>query len=149
MLAFIIAIFFIAIVIAFGMLVFRAWELRTGRVEITERLPVSNISFRHVEKNMLHLTKYVIQGIIFTGAKYWFITVTKTKKEFKEKLPRINALLKKKPRPTPTRVSFVKRSIIESKIKINRIKERVKKEHGKGEQPEVIEVEKEDNQETV
>jgi len=122
-------IFLIALGIAFGMLSFRAWELRTGRVvaQSHETSPVPDLSFRKVEKTALYVIKYTIQAIVFTGAKYWFITATKTRKGIEEKLPEVHAFFKKKPRTKP---SFVRRSIIESKVKIKKIKEHVKKEHG-------------------
>jgi hypothetical protein len=132
MISFIIAIFFIAIIIAFGMLSFRVWELRTGRVVISEKdlRPLPTLSFRQTERTVLYLTKYVIQAIIFTGAKYWFITSARAKKGI-QKLPKVHALLHKKSekRTTINKISFIKRSVIESKIKIRRIKEKVRKDH--------------------
>ena len=115
------------------MLFFRAWELRTGRVTLSEEMITWNpqLSFRQTEKTVLYLTKYIVQGIVFTGAKYWFIVTTKAKNEIK-KIPKVHAILQKKQSATPTsnsKISFLQRSVIESKMKIRRIREKVKKEH--------------------
>lgn len=115
------------------MLIFRAWKIRTARVE----KPLPNIEifpkmqFRHVEKLMLYLTKHVIQWIVLVVVKYWFIIYTKTKKWAGKKLPKIYEFFKDKSQNiNHQKNSFVRRAILESKIKIRRIKEKVKREHG-------------------
>jgi hypothetical protein len=125
-------IFFIAIVFAFGMLTFRAWELRTGHATMpslaSEKAP--EFSFRQLEKYMLYLTKRAIQWIVLTAVKYWFIGVTKFKKWVADKWPKVHAFFSPTPRPTTsTRPSYVRRAVKESKIKIRRVKEKVKREH--------------------
>lgn len=130
----IVIIFFIAIISLFGMLIFRAWEIRTANIE----KPLSNIEifpkmqFRHVEKFMLYLARHVIQWIVLVVFKYWFIFSIKTKKWICKKLPKIyNFVNKKKELPDPfQKPSFVQRAVLESRIKIKRIREKVKKEHG-------------------
>lgn len=88
------------------------------------------VSFRHIEKIMLYLTKHIVQGIVLTTVKYWFIITTKGKKVLIDRWPKVNDYFKKKPgSPNTTKPSFVKRAIIESKTKIKKIKEKVKKEH--------------------
>ena len=128
-----IIIFFIAILTAFGMLAFRAWEIRTNRVSVAEDMEniAPDISFRHVEKSMLYLTKHIVQGIVLTIVKYWFIATTKTKKWLEDKWPKVHALFQKKSEPSDTlkKTSFFQRAILESQAKIKRIKEKVKKEH--------------------
>ncbi len=114
------------------MLAFRAWEIRTNRIvpERTERR-TPEVSFRQVEKSMLYLTKHIVQGIVLTCAKYWFILTTKAKKWIVGKWPKAHSLFKTNtPSTEPRSPSFVKRTVIESKAKIKRIKERVKREHG-------------------
>ena len=129
----IIVIFFIATTIAFGMLAFRAWEIRTNRVNIPENIEsgMPDMSFRHIEKIMLYLTKHVVQGIVLTVAKYWFILVTKAKKWVEDKLPKIHSYFEGKSEPSDSlkKTTFVRRAILESQAKIKRIKEKVKKEH--------------------
>lgn len=129
----IIIIFFISIILAFGMLTFRAWEIRTARVSIPDNKDgvLPNISFRHVEKSMLYLTKHVIQGLILTCVKYWYIFITKTKKWVSEKWPKIHSYFEKKESVSlePSKPSFLEKAILESKAKIKRIKEKVKREH--------------------
>jgi len=129
---FIIAIFFVAILTAFGMLSFRAWKLRTGRVSLeeTRETPVPNLSFRQIEKTVLYLTKYIVVSTVVGTAKYWFIITTKTKKKAEESWPRIHKAFTKKPKDPSARPSLVKRSVAESKIRIRRVKEKVKREHG-------------------
>ena len=130
---FTIIIFFIAIILAFGMLAFRAWELRTARASMPENVEnkVTDLTFRHVKKNMLYLTKHIVQGIVLVVVKYWFICVTKTRKWISDKWPKINAYFQKKPESTENqKPSFFRKAILESEAKIKRIKEKVKREHG-------------------
>lgn len=128
----IITIFFIAIIGAFGMLVFRAWEIRTNRIQIEEEnIPhTGKINWREVEKIALHLIKHVIQSIVLFIVKYWFLVITKTRIWVQNKLPKVfNFFQKKASSIDPRKISFVQRAIIESKIKIKRVKESIKKEH--------------------
>ncbi len=88
------------------------------------------VSFRHIEKIMLYLTKHIVQGIVLTTVKYWFIITTKGKKAVIDRWPKVNDYLKKKPEsPVSEKPSFFKKAIIESRTKIKKIKEKVKKEH--------------------
>ena len=125
------------------MLFFRAWEIRTSRVQIQEKPEINlpQLSFRHLEKNMLYLTKYIVQGLLFIFAKYWFVITTKVKRWFNEKWPKINSYFKKSTEPnTPYRHSFLRKAILESKAKIKNIREKVKEE---------IEVEEEKEKNTL
>lgn len=128
-----IIIFFIAIVTCFGMLAWKAWEIRTSRVAIEEnsKIVLPDVPFRHVEKNMLYLAKHIIQSLLLVIVKYWFILTTKTKKWLADKWPKIHDYFKKKPLVSGEvkPLSFVKRAIIESKTKIRRVKEKVIREH--------------------
>ncbi len=129
----IIIIFFIAILTAFGMLTYKAWELRTLRAPKEEggNIQLPELHFRHVEKNMLYLAKHLIQGMVLAVVKYWFILATKTRKWVADRWPKIHNYFKKdQESPTSEKpASFVSRAILESKAKIQRIKEKVKKEH--------------------
>jgi uncharacterized protein YpmB len=129
----IIIIFFVAIVLIFGMLFFRAWEINNSHVlkpEASKKV-IPEIYFRQTEKIMLYLTKHIIQWIVLITVKYWFIVSTKTQKWICKNLPKIDNYFKKVPKEIDDSkgVSFVKRAVIESKIKIRRIKEKVRKEH--------------------
>ena len=114
------------------MLFFRAWEINKSHVLVTEtqRKVIPEIHFRQTEKIMLYLTKYIIQSIVLVTVKYWFIASTKTRKWICVNLPKVNNYFKKIPKEIDSKgLSFVKKAVIESKIKIRRIKEKVKKEH--------------------
>jgi len=132
MLIFII-IFFVAIISALGMLMFRAWEIKTSRVEDPSSTQIfPKIYFRHVEKIMLYLAKHIIQWIVLIIVKYWFILVAKTKKWGDKNLPKISEFFKKKTNNiNEQRNSFVRKSILESKMKIRHIREKVRKDHEK------------------
>ncbi|HLP86707.1 MAG TPA: hypothetical protein VK153_02420 [Candidatus Paceibacterota bacterium] len=129
-----IIIFSIAILSLFGMMLFRAWEIRKIKDEnsLPNRKIIPEVYFRHVEKIMLYLTKYVIQSIVLVVVKYWFIAYTKTSKWISENWPKVHNFFQKKPEDNtiPRKNSFVQRAILESKIKIKRMKEKVLREHG-------------------
>lgn len=123
----ILIIFVISTILSFGIVSFRVWEMRTGRIEIPN-YKISykdNLSFRHLEKNMLYLIKHIIQSIVILLAKVWFVSKKKVKLWFSDKLPKINKYFKIKESQTPKRHSFLKRAILESKAKIKKIKESV------------------------
>ena len=120
-------------ILAFGMLMFQAWEIKTLRTELppSPRKIVPEIYFRHVEKTMLYLAKYVVQSIVLGIAKFWFIISTKTKKYVVKNLPKIHTFFKKKSKNlNQQKNTFIQKAILESKSKIRKIKEKVKKDHG-------------------
>ena len=127
----VIIIFFIAIFGAFGMLLFRAWEIRTLRFNTEEEIQVTRkgLSFRDIEKIILFTVKHVIQGIVLFFVKVWFLMITKIKFWIQNKLPKVNKFFQKKPSTDSRKISFVERAVLESRIKIKRVKERIKKEH--------------------
>jgi hypothetical protein len=129
----VIIIFLIAIISLFGMLIYRAWEIKTLQVEtpVTTGGLFPEIHFRHVEKFMLYLAKHVIQWIVLVVVRYWFIVSTKTKKWIGKKSPKIhNFFSKKKELSDPfQKPSFVQRAVLESKMKIKHIREKVRREH--------------------
>lgn len=86
-----------------------------------------DLSFRHVEKNMLYLAKHILQNIVLFIVKYWFIGVGKFKRWI---MPKINSYFGKKEETSTEikKLSFFKRAILESKAKIKRMKEKVKRE---------------------
>ncbi len=125
-------IFFAAILFAFGMLVFRAWELRNGHVTMPqETCTIPEFSFRQFEKYVLYLTKRVVQWIVLIAVKYWFISVTKFKKWIADKWPRVNAFFQTTPKQdsATARPSYIRRAVAESRVKIRRVKEKIKREH--------------------
>ena len=93
----VIILFFISIILAFGMLCFRVWEIKTGKID-TQNLDnqMPELSFRHIERYMLYWTKRIIQWIVLSVVKYWLITVNKVKNFVSSKWPKINSLFKKK-----------------------------------------------------
>ena len=127
----VIILFLVSISLAFLVILFQAWEIKTERINSVEvaKIRLPKIPFRHIEKNMLYWTKHIILGLVLVSVKYWFIISTKFKKWFDEKWPKINAYFKKKKDGMVSyRHSFVKKAILESKVKIKRIKEKVKEE---------------------
>jgi len=128
-----IIIFFFAIIAAFGMLLFRAWEIRTDRLIPEEETEIftPKLSFRYIEKIILYSAKHIVQWIVLSTVKLWFIIATKTKILLQNKLPKIHNLFKKKENSgTDSRkVSFVERAVMESKIKIKKVKEKIRQEH--------------------
>jgi hypothetical protein len=128
----IIILFFIAVILAFLMLSFRAWEIETLRTlpNTSPRKLIPEMYFRHLEKIMLHLAKHIIQWIVLVTIKGWFIVTTKIKKWIGKNWPKVDKFFRREKNNTnPLKPSFVKRAVLESKVKIRRIKEKVKKEH--------------------
>lgn len=126
-----IIIFLIAITIASLMLLFRAWEIRTNRIEIDENKKnyTKELSFRYFEKIILFLAKHIIQWIVISSVKFWYTITTKIKFIVQNKLPKINKFLRRKNEGDSRKISFIQRAVIESKIKIKKVKEKIKKEH--------------------
>jgi len=113
------------------MVSFRSWEIRTGKKNIIdEENNIPHIPFRHIEKNMLYLTKHVVQGLVLVTVKYWFILVLKTKKMISEKWPKIHESINKRfsKNNEKKKMTFAKRAVLESKIKIKKMKQRIKEE---------------------
>jgi len=128
----IIILFLIAIILAFGMLMFRAWEIKTTQIEkpLSTQNIFPEIYFRHVEKFMLYLTKHVIQWIVLMIVKFWFIIYAKTKKWTGKNLPKIYEFFKEKTKDISQQEnSFIQRAILESKIKIKHIREKIRRDH--------------------
>lgn len=139
---YIIIIFFIATIGAFGMLLFRVWEIKTSRIivsEISEEKLPSRISFRYIETIILYLAKHAIQWTVLLFVKLWYLLVSRIKLIILDKLPKINRFFNRISKSDdPRKISFVQRAVIESKIKIKRVKEKIKKEHEEKEE-EIIE----------
>lgn len=129
----IIIIFFIAIISLFGMIMFRTWEINKAKDSnpLPTRKIVPEVYFRHIEQIVLYLTKYIIQSVVFVVMKYWFIILTKTKKWIGKSLPKLYRFFYKESIKIETQNdSFFRKAILESKIKIRKIKENVRREHG-------------------
>lgn len=128
----IIILFFIAIGLSFSIIYFRAWEIKNSKVEdtIILRKIVPEIYFRQIEKIMLYLTKHIVQWLILISVKYWFIVLAKVKKWVSKNLPKIHRFFKTKTKEiNQQKNTFLNKAILESKIKIKRIKEKVKRDH--------------------
>jgi len=126
-------IFFVAIIALFGMVMFRAWEIKSGQTEkpVSLRNIFPEIYFRHTEKIVLYLARHTIQWIVLMVVKYWFISLTRTKKWFDKKLPKIRVSIEKLSKNgNGIKKIFAHRSVIELKTKIKHIREKVRKEHG-------------------
>ncbi len=122
-----IVIFILSTVALAGMLYYRAWQIdkaEKDKFSAQRKLP-PELYFRHIEKIMLYLTKHIVQWLILSGAKCWFKIKAKTNKWIQKNSPRIHKFFEKK---ESTKKTFVGKAILESKIKIRRIKERIEKE---------------------
>ena len=126
----VIIIFFIATIGAFGMLLFRAWEIRTSRLIIEEESQTQRkgLSFREIEKIVLYTIKHIIQWVVLFVVKNWFLFTTKIKVLIQNRLPKVNKFFQKKQSTDSRKISFVERAVMESKIKIKKVKEKIKKE---------------------
>ncbi len=120
-------------ILAFIMLSFRAWEIETLRVEpgTPPHKLIPEMYFRHVEKIVLNLAKYIIQWIVLAVVKYWFIIYTKVKKWGVKNWPKIYNLFrsKEKEEVNPEKYTFVQRAKLELQAKIRHTKEKVRREH--------------------
>ena len=117
----------------FGMLIFQAWKIDRMENEnsMSTRKMIPEIYFRHVEKIMLYSAKYIIQWILLTTIKFYFIVSTKIKIWISKNLPKVNNIFKKKiDGDVSEKSSFLKKALLELKVKTKKIKEKVKKEHG-------------------
>jgi hypothetical protein len=129
---FYIIFFIIAITVAFGMLIFRAWEIKTMRVnpELNKNATSPKISFRYIEKSFLYIVRRIIFIVILTCVKYWLIITTKIKKQISENWPKVHIFFQGKPKEiTPRKHSFISQTILESRVRISKLKEKIKKEH--------------------
>jgi hypothetical protein len=126
-----IIIFIISLLIIFGLLVLSARQIQSGKRQIAiSRVP--DMSFRKIEKVVLYYTKNIVQTTVIVVVKYSLIGAIKTKKMVKENWPHIHKKIKKvltKKDPTDAKPSFIQKAVLESKTKIRRIKDRVRKEH--------------------
>lgn len=114
------------------MLSFKAWEIKTLRTEpsITSHKIIPEIYFRHVEKIILHTTKYIIQWIVLMVVKYWYIIYTKAQKWGVKNWPKVYNLFSRKNEDVSSqKYSFVQRAKLELKAKIRHTKEKVRREH--------------------
>lgn len=129
---FYIIFFIIAIIVALGMLIFRAWEIKTMRVELQLNTKQRGLefSYKDIEKTLLYIIRRIIFVVVLTCVKYWLIISTKIKKEVSENWPKIHKLFQKKPKEiSPRKHSFISQTILESKARISKLKEKIRKEH--------------------
>ncbi len=114
------------------MITFRAWKIETKRINspIETITKDPKISFRQIEKIFLYLTKNLLLFIVLSVAKYWYLITTKSHKWIIENWPKVYRIFWKKSETTQTnKKSFISRVVLESKIKMKKIKEKIKQEH--------------------
>jgi len=126
----VIIIFLVSIAFLFGMLFYRAWEIKQSKIEKPpkNRNFLPDIYFRQVEKIMLYWVKRGIQWLILMTVKYWTIFIEENKKLINKKFPQIKTFFKKI-KQRRNHGDFIHKAMIESKFKIKRIREKVKKEY--------------------
>ena len=127
MISIVITIFALAAIASFGILSYSAWEVRAG-VRTHGETPALKLSFNRVEKSVLYIAKHLLQSIVITIVKYWFLAAAKTKKWIARRWPKVHKAMQSK-EPSAKKPTFVSRSVAESKVKIKRMRERIKKEH--------------------
>jgi hypothetical protein len=130
----IIILFFIAIILALVMLYYRAWQIETLRVlpETPPHKLIPEMYFRHVEKILLNLAKYLVQWIVLAVVKYWFIIYTRVKKWGVKNWPKDYNLFRSKEKETdanPQKYTFAQRAKLELQAKIRHTKEKVRRQH--------------------
>lgn len=125
-----ILIFAISLIVVFGILIRSVRQIRAGKRQLNEDF-TPDISFRKIEKYVLYYTKNIVQITVVTVVKYSMITALKTKKVVKEKWPTIHTKIKRvfNKREAGEKPSFIQKAILESKTKIRRIKDKVKRDH--------------------
>jgi hypothetical protein len=132
---YVILIFLLSISWATGMIFYKSWQIKNQKIngQKINLLFLPEIPFRHLEKNILHFTKKIVQESLFFSVKYWFIFVDKTKKWFNNKKPKIQNFfsIKKKENNKSYRQSFFKKALIESRAKIKHIRDKVREESKK------------------
>lgn len=122
-----IIIFAISILSIVGMLSYQAWQIQISgqdNLPVVRKIP-PEIHFRQIEKFMLYFTKHIVQSVVLFGVKCWFKVKTRVNKWVQKNTPRVHEFFKKK---ETKRRTFVSKAILESKIKIRRIKEKIEKE---------------------
>ena len=62
---------------------------------LTKRVISLPIHTEMQQEQLEYITKHVIQWIILTSVKFWFIIITKTKILIQNKLPKINRLFQR------------------------------------------------------
>jgi hypothetical protein len=122
----IIILFFLAIILLFLMLNYRAWEIKKNKIEkpSPHQKVIPEIYFRQIEKTMLYLTKYSFQWIVLIIIKGYFILINKVKKFTEKKLPKIFNIFKKKTKTNTKKIPSFYRAFIELKTKIKKVREK-------------------------
>lgn len=125
-----IIIFLISLLVIFGILISSARKVQLGQRQI-DGMWAPDVSFRKIEKYVLYYTKNIVQITVITVVKYSMIGAIKTKKIIREKLPHIHHKIKKviSKREPGSKPSFIQKAVLESKTKIRRIKDKVKRDH--------------------
>ena len=123
----------LAIILSMGVLSYRSWEIRSGNEIVAHTIgnPLSKTSLKNFEKNALHFLKYCVQKVLLVGAKYWFTIRIRTKKFLMEKWPKVYRIFEKKPIEmiAPQKPSFFTKALLESKVKIKRLKKKIHEDH--------------------
>lgn len=123
-------IFLISTIFLLGMVFHQAQRIRDSKIEKPPKeksfLPV--VYFRQVEKIMLYWIKRGVQWVILIVVKYWTILIEESKKIINSKFPKVKAFFKKQ-RKRRNQNAFFKKAKIESKFKIRRLREKIKKEY--------------------
>lgn len=126
----IIAIFLISIATAFTMLYLRMRSIKKGSIDIYENMYSIDLQFRHIEKYMLFYTKNVLQYMVLGIARVWFVLSNKIQNQIEDKWPKIHKYFYKEPEVgSPRKISFIHKAVLESKAKIQKMKEKINREN--------------------
>ncbi len=125
-----IILFLVSITIIVGILYWQ-WKLvQNGKIEIKGLHSGSSntdspITIRDIGILLLYIIKHTVQFIIVQLSKIYFLIARKLKNIPKTKNPTVNKILNKVriPKVSPAAKSFVKKTIEETKQKVNRVKQ--------------------------
>jgi hypothetical protein len=125
-------ILIVSLISLFLIISYRVWEIRTSKIEIfvNDMKSELQLCFRNIEKITLYFTKKIILNMITLSVKFWLILKIKIKKKIVENWPKIHKLITKTEKElTPKKNSFIKQTILEAKVRVSKIKEKIKNDH--------------------
>lgn len=125
-----IIIFFVSLIITIGILYWQWKRVKSGKIEIVglkhdNHDHESPITIRDITILILYIIKHTLQFIIVQLSKIYFLLVRKIKNLKDHRNPKVSNIIKKIkiPKVPPAAQSFIKKTVDETKQKINRVKQ--------------------------
>ncbi len=127
--AIILILFCISLIGLSSMISYRAWELRTGKIDLANieslpAIPHLKLNIKQIKKATPVVTKYIIHSILLFFAKNYLQLKKFINRVLSERFPRLfanNELNGRTAKPT----SFFLRTMAEYKVKLRKMKERM------------------------